>query len=129
MASHKAEISIARSPDEVWKVVRDFNGVGDYMPGIDSCTVDGDVRTVGTMGVTVKEQLFDLDDDTRRISYGIIESPMANMVSHKCVIGVDAQGDGTHLTWTVEVEPDELLPIFSGIYDGSVVALKEKFES
>jgi carbon monoxide dehydrogenase subunit G len=129
MASHEAEISIARSPDDVWKVVRDFSGVADYMPGIDSCTVEGDVRTVGTMGITVKEQLRELDDDTRRIAYGIIESPMANMTSHQCVIGVDAEGDGTHLTWTVEVEPDELLAIFSGIYDGSVVALKEKLES
>ena len=128
MASAKAEASIACSPDDIWKVVREFGDLG-YMPGIDSCTVDGDVRTVGTMGIQVKEQLRDLDDDTRRISYSIIESPMTNMTSHLCTIAVDAEGDGTHLTWTVEVEPDELLPIFSGIYDGSVVALKEQFES
>ena len=44
MASGKSEVSIATNPDNVWKLIRDFGGVADYMPGIDSCTVDGDVR-------------------------------------------------------------------------------------
>ena len=96
------------------------------MPGLDSCTVDGDVRTVGTMGIEVKEQLRDLDDDTRRVTYGIVESPMSNMTSHEVVIAVEAEGDGTHLTWTVTVEPDDLLGIFQGIYDGAVVAMKRQ---
>ena len=129
MASGMAEASIARNPDDVWKAVREFGAVADIMPGIDTCTVDGDVRTVGTMGIEVKEQFRDLDDDTRRITYGIIESPMTNLVWHQCVIGVDAEGDGTHLTWTIEVEPDEMLALFQGVYEGSVVALKQRFES
>ena len=129
MASEKAEASIARNPDDIWKVLREFGALTDYMPGIDSCTVDGDVRTVGTMGISVKEQLRDLDDDARRLSYSMIESPMTNLVSHLATISVDAEGDGTHLTWTVEVEPDDLLPLFQGTYEGAVVALKEKFES
>src|SRR5438477_10615983 len=114
MASAKAEASIARNPDDIWKVIREFGDLG-YMPGIDSCTVDGDVRTVGTMGIEVKEQLRDLDDDARRISYSVIESPMTNMTSHLATISVDAEAGGTHFTWEVEVEPDDLLPLFSGI--------------
>jgi len=129
MASAKSEASINRTPNDVWNLVRNFGGLADYMPGVDSCTVDGDVRTVGTMGIEVKEQLRELDDDTRRISYSVIESPMTNMVSHLATIAVDAEGSGTHLTWSVEVEPDELCALFSGIYDQSVVALKEKLES
>jgi carbon monoxide dehydrogenase subunit G len=129
MAASKAEASIDRSPNDVWNVLRDFGGLADFMPGVDTCTVDGDVRTVGTMGIEVKEQLRDLDDDTRRISYSVIESPMTNMTSHLATISVDAEGSGTHLTWEVEVEPDDLLPLFSGIYEQSVAALKQKFES
>ena len=45
MAKGTVETSIDRSADDVWKVVRDFGGLADYMPGIDKCTVDGDVRT------------------------------------------------------------------------------------
>jgi carbon monoxide dehydrogenase subunit G len=129
VAKGLAEASIDRAPNDVWNVVRDFGGLANYMPGVDSCTVDGDVRTVGTMGIEVKEQLRELDDDTRRISYSVIESPMGNMTSHLATIGVDAEGGGTHFTWAVEVEPDELLPLFQGIYEQSVVALKEKLES
>jgi carbon monoxide dehydrogenase subunit G len=129
MASSKAEASIDRAPNDVWNIVRNFGGLADYMPGVESCTVDGDVRTVGTMGIEVKEQLRDLDDETRRISYSVIESPMTNLISHLATISVDAEGGGTHFTWEVEVEPDELLPLFSGIYEQSVVALKEKLES
>jgi len=129
MASGKAEASIARNPDDVWKVLREFGGLVDYMPGIESCTVDGDIRTVGMMGISVKEQLRDLDDDTRRISYSIVESPIPNLVSHLVTIAVDAEGEGTHLTWTVEVEPDDLLALLLGTYEGAVAALKEKFES
>ena len=55
MANGKAEISIDRSPDDVWKLVRDFGGLADWMPGIESCTVDGDVRTIGMMGIEIKE--------------------------------------------------------------------------
>jgi carbon monoxide dehydrogenase subunit G len=128
MASGKAETSIARKPDDVWNVVRDFGGVAGYMPGIDSCTVNGDVRTIATMGIEIKEQLRDLDDDTRRLSYSIIESPMTNLVSHVATIAVDAEGDGTHLTHSVDVEPDELLALFVGTYEASVVALKKQFE-
>ena len=129
MASGKAEASIARNPDDVWKVLREFGGLVDYMPGIESCTVDGDIRTVGMMGISVKEQLRDLDDDTRRISYSIVESPIPNLVSHLVTIAVDAEGEGTHLTWTVEVEPDDLLALLLGTYEGAVAALKQQFES
>jgi carbon monoxide dehydrogenase subunit G len=129
MASGKAEASIAKSPDEIWKVLSDFGGLADYMPGIDSCTVDGDVRTVGTMGIEVKEELRELDNDQRRLVYSVIASPMDNLVSHLATISVDAEGTGTHLTWEVAVEPDELLGLFLPIYEGSVKSLKEKFES
>ena len=129
MATGKAEASIAKNPDEVWKLLSDFGGLADYMPGIDSCTVDGDVRTVGTMGIQVKEQLRELDNDQRRLVYSVVESPMDNMVSHLATISVDAEGTGTHLTWEVAVEPDELLGLFLPIYEGSVKSLKEKFES
>jgi hypothetical protein len=99
------------------------------MDGVDSCTVDGDVRTLQMMGIEIKEQLRDLDDDARRLTYSVIASPMDNLVSHEATVAVDAEGDGTHLSWTVTVDPDELLPLFKGAYDGGVAAMKKKFES
>ena len=128
MASGKSEVSIATKPENVWALIRDYGGIAVYMPGIESCTVDGDVRTLKMMGIEIKEQLRDLDDDARRLSYSVVASPMDNLVSHDATIAVDAEGDGTHVTWSVDVVPDELLPIFQGAYDNAVTALKNKFE-
>jgi carbon monoxide dehydrogenase subunit G len=129
MADGKAEVSIDRSPDEVWKVVREFGGLDTWMPGVESCVVDGDVRTIGLMGIEIKEQLRSLDDTARRISYSVVESPMGNLESHLATIAVEPEGSGSHVTWSVEVSPDELLGLFVPVYEGSVVELKKKIES
>ncbi len=129
MADGKAEVSIDRSPDEVWKLVREFGGLETWMPGIEACVVDGDVRTIKTMGIEIKEQLRSLDDAGRSISYSVVESPMGNLESHLATISVEPEGTGSHLTWTVDVRPDDLLALFLPIYEGSVVELKKKIES
>jgi hypothetical protein len=99
------------------------------MPGVESCVVDGDVRTIGLMGIEIKEQLRNLDDSARTISYSVVESPMGNLESHLATISVEPEGDGTHLTWAVEVVPDDLIGLFVPVYEGSVVELKKKLES
>ena len=129
MADGKAEISIDRSPDDVWKLVREFGGLETWMPGVETCVVDGDIRTIGLMGIEIKEQLRNLDDAARRISYSVIESPMGNLESHLATISVEPEGSGTHVTWAVEVVPDDLLGLFVPVYEGSVVELKKKLES
>jgi len=129
MASSKAEASVNAGADEVWAFVGQFGGLDTWMPGVDSCVVEGDVRTVGVMGISVKEQLRDHDDAARRIAYGIVESPMDNLVSHLATITVTPEGDGCRVTWEVEVTPDDMLPLFQGMYEGSVAEIKKKAES
>ncbi len=129
MADGKAEVSIDRSPDDVWKLVREFGGLETWMPGVETCVVDGDVRTIGLMGIEIKEQLRSRDDGACRISYSVIESPMGNLESHLATIAVEPEGSGTHVTWAVEVVPDDLLGLFVPVYEGSVVELKKKLES
>ncbi len=129
MADGRAEVSIERSPDEVWRLVREFGGLETWMPGVESCVVDGDVRTIATMGIEVKEQLRDLDDTARSISYAVVESPMGNLESHLATITVEPEGDGAHVTWAVDVVPDDLLGLFLPVYEASVVELKKKIEA
>jgi mxaD protein len=129
MATAKAEVSIARAPDEVWKLLREFGGLDEWMPGIDKCTVDGDVRTLETMGIEIKETLRTLDDANRTIAYSVTESPMGNLESHLATITVEPEGSGSHVTYTVDVSPDELLPLFQGTYEAAVVEIKKKLES
>jgi mxaD protein len=129
MADGKAEVSIDRNPDDVWKLVGTFGGLDTWMPGIEACALDGDVRTIQTMGIEIKEQLRSRDDATRTISYSVVESPMGNLESHLATISVTPEGEGSHLTWTVDVTPDELLGLFLPVYEGSVVAIKQQLES
>ena len=76
MADGKAEVKIAKHPDEVWELVGEFGGLDEWMPGIESCELDGDIRKIQTMGMEIHEQLKEHDDDARRISYSIVKSPI-----------------------------------------------------
>src|SRR3546814_6521667 len=76
MADGKFEVHIDRTPDDVWAAIGDFGGIASWMPGIDSCTVEDDVRTLQTMGMELQEKLMGHDDATRTTSYSLIKGPM-----------------------------------------------------
>lgn len=127
MAEGKVEIRIERSADDVWAVIGDFGGLGEWMPGIDKCEVEGDVRVLHTMGLELHEQLKSQDDANRTHSYSLIQSPMP-LEHHLATITVTPDGDGSILTWAYEVLPDEMLAAFTPIYEGSVQAVKAQLE-
>ena len=123
MGKGHAEITINKPADAVWAVAGDFGGIGDWMPGIESCVVDGDDRILKMMGMEITERLERCDDDAREIIYGIVGGvPVGN---HKATITVVAQGDDSFVTWDVEVEPDDMTEMMQGIYQQSLQALKD----
>ena len=123
MAARSADIIIAKSPDDVWALTGDFAGIG-WMPGIDSCEVDGDVRTLSMMGMTIKEKLVRRDEATRTLAYTIVEGPFP-VTRHESAVIVDPDGSGSKVTWTVDVEPDELADVMIDVYGKALEALKE----
>jgi carbon monoxide dehydrogenase subunit G len=127
VASGISEIDIARSADDVWAVAGDFGGLASWMPGIESCTVEGDVRTIDMSGMKIGERLVRRDDATREIVYSIASGP-APVDHHEATITVTPAGDGSHVTWAVDVEPDAMLDLFTGIYQQSLDALKAHLE-
>jgi mxaD protein len=123
MGSARAEIDIDTPPDEVWAVVGDFGGVASWMPGVESCHVDGDDRFIKMMGIEVVEGLRRRDVSARVIEYGIVGGvPVGN---HLAAITVEPSGEGSHVTWEVEVEPDEMTDMFRDVYQQSLQALKD----
>ncbi|MFP5254616.1 MAG: SRPBCC family protein [Acidimicrobiia bacterium] len=128
MADGKVEVHIARPPEEVWALVADFGGLDAWMPGVESCELDGDVRTLQAMGTTLKERLVAQDDEARTQSYSIIDGPMP-VEHHLATISVEPDGDGTRFTWSYEVRPDEMAGVFGGIYEGSAKAFKDTLEA
>ncbi len=126
MASSAPEIHIERSPDEVWDLIEEFGDLS-YMPGVDSVTLDGDIRTVKTMGMELQEQLVAKDDDDRSFSYAIVGGPVP-IESHLVNIAVSPDGDGSRVVWEVTVTPDDALDLFVPVYEGSLKAIKAHLE-
>jgi carbon monoxide dehydrogenase subunit G len=127
METESADIRIDRPADAVWPLVGDFGGL-TWMPGVDACTVDGDVRTVSMNGMDVQEKLVALDEEGRSITYSIIGGPVP-LDEHESTITVTPDGDGCRVEWSVSSSPDGTAGFLRDIYAGALEALKAKAES
>jgi mxaD protein len=123
VAQGQARIELGAAPEQAWSVVGDFGGIGSWMPGIESCIVDGDDRVLRLMGLEVTERLERRDDDTRTLSYRIVGG--VPVVNHLSTISVAPAGSGSVVTWDVDVEPDDMCGLLEDTYQQALVALKE----
>ncbi len=123
MGKARAEIDIDRPADDVWAVAGDFGGIATWMPGIESCQVDGEDRVIKVMGMEVIERLERRDSDERSLVYGIAGG--VPVINHKATITVTPQGAGSHVTWDVDVEPDEMTDVMVKMYQDSLQSLKD----
>ena len=123
MGKGHAEIEIDQPADAVWAVTGDFGGIGGWMPGIESCVVEGDDRILKMMGMEITERLIRRDDGGREIVYGIVDGVPVG--SHTATITVVPQGNASLVTWDVEVEPDDMTEMMQGVYQQSLQALKD----
>jgi carbon monoxide dehydrogenase subunit G len=126
MGQRTAEIDIDGSPEAVWALTGDFGGIADWMPGMESCRVEGENRILDTMGMVITEKLIARDDATRTITYGIIDG--VPVESHEATITVTGSGDGTHVTWVVDAAPDEMADLMLSVYQQSLETLKAHVE-
>jgi carbon monoxide dehydrogenase subunit G len=126
MASAQAAIDIKRSPDEVWATIGDFGGIANWMPGIESCRVEGENRILAMTGMEITERLVSNSDDAHTQTYSIVSG--VPVESHQATITVTADGDGSRVPWDVETEPDEMAGVMQGIYQQTLDALKAKLE-
>jgi carbon monoxide dehydrogenase subunit G len=124
MAEARAEIELSSAPDAVWAVVGDFGGIGSWMPGIESCVVDGEDRILKLTGMEVIERLESRDDESHTISYRIVGG--VPVVNHKATISVESAGGGSRVTWDVDVEPDEMAGLMQTMYQQALGALKDR---
>ena len=129
MGSATNEIDIDKPADDVWAVVRDFGGLGGWMPGVDSCRVEGNDRILEMLGMELTETLVRCDDASRTLVYGVTKSPIA-VEHHEATIAVTPTGDSSsHVTYTVEVRPDAMVEPMGNAYAGALKALKSHLET
>jgi hypothetical protein len=126
MGEARAEITIDRPADEVWAKLGNFGDL-TWMPGIETCELDGDDRILGMFGMRIVERQLARDDENRTYTYGIVEGDMKPEV-HRATVTVMPAGSGSFVTWDVETD-DDMVEVMQGAYTGALAALKEQLEA
>ena len=126
MGEARAEITIERPADEVWAKIGNF-GELTWMPGVDTCELDGDDRILGMFGsMRIVERQVARNDEERTLTYGIVDGDMKPEV-HRATIKVNPAGSGSFVTWDVETD-DAMVEVMQGAYVGALEALKVQLE-
>jgi uncharacterized protein YndB with AHSA1/START domain len=103
MPSIRKEIRIDAPPEKVWDALRDFGALHERLvPGfVTDCRMDGEDRIVTfANGATYREVLIDLDDETRRLAWSIVDGPY---VHHNGVAQVFDEDGDTRFVWTTDL--------------------------
>jgi carbon monoxide dehydrogenase subunit G len=125
MGEARAEITIDRPADDVWAVIGNF-GELTWMPGVETCELEGDDRILGMFGMRIVERQLARNDEDRTLTYGIVDGDMKPEV-HRATITVMPAGSGSFVTWDVETD-DAMVEVMQGAYTGALGALKEQLE-
>lgn len=129
--------------EDVWKVIRDFNGLPSWHPRMveshieDGLAADkiGCVRNFKLVsGATLREKLTDFSDADYRVSYSIMETPQP-LTNHKATLQLRRVTDGnrTYAEWSASFDaaPEEADKLAEGmganVFQGGFNALKERF--
>ena len=134
MATASAFIDIPASADDVWQLMGGFNSLPDWLPFIPKSELSegGRVRSLQTSdGAVVVERLESFDNAGKTYSYSILQAPFP-ATDYLATIRVEAQGEGARVTWSgqfvpVGVTEEEVVALFSGIYQGGVQALRANY--
>jgi carbon monoxide dehydrogenase subunit G len=125
MGEARAEATIEAPADDIWKRVSDFGDLS-WMGGVDSCTLDGDDRTIKMSGMEIVERRLRVDEANRSLTYGIVGGvPVGH---HQATITVTPKGDtSSHVTYDVDTD-DAMVEMMKGVYQGALDNLKSQLE-
>jgi len=124
---------------DVWKTVRAFDRLQDWHPAVESTTMQGSPEQVGSVrtlhlkgGGEIHERLTYLNDDSRTLTYEILESPLPITNYHSYISATASAAGRTVVIWgsTFEAKgaPDaKAKEVISGIYQAGFDTLKAKF--
>jgi carbon monoxide dehydrogenase subunit G len=112
MASVRNHIRIARSPDDVWKVVSEAAALHEWAPGVTKSSASGNWRHVEfEVGFVLEEEIVTSDDELRRFQYRVAElgdvnsdaAPAPNPLDQLATVDVIEDGDGALVIYSTEV--------------------------
>lgn len=130
-ATIRTEIYVDVPPEVAWAAIRDVGAVHTRQARgfvVDTVLQD-DVRTVtfvkGINPPVVKERIISIDDETRRLAYGAIETRAA---FHSASLQVLAEGSGSRLVWISDILPAAFKDLVRGNMELGMAAMKKTLE-
>jgi hypothetical protein len=129
MASIHREIVIERGIEDVWSAVRDVGAIHTRLaPGfVTDVELEEGARVVTFgNGMTARELIVDLNDETRRLAWSVVGGRMTH---HNASAQVFAEGPNrTRFVWIADLLPHELGPMIAGMIEQGLKAMKLHFE-
>jgi hypothetical protein len=115
------------TPDEAWRLVGDFAGIGNVFSGVDDVVAVDDVRTFNLMGMRITERLVSRDEATRTLTYSIIDGVPVD--AHEASIRVEPRESGCEIVWSVTADPEAAQPLFVDAYRGALIELHQRLDT
>lgn len=134
MATASAFIDIPASADQVWQLIGGFDTLPDWLPFIPNSELSegGRVRSLQTSdGAVVVERLELFDNAAKTYSYSILQAPFPAK-DYLATLSIEARGEGARVTWSGKFEPvgvsdEEVVALFTGIYESGLKALRANY--
>ena len=129
MASIRKEIPLESSAENVWAAVRDVGALHQRLvPGfvVDTRLEEGARIVTFGNGMVVREQIVDLDDESRRLAWS---ARGGRLTHHNASVQVFA--DGTRrcrLVWIADLLPNELAGEIRAMIDQAAAVMKKTLD-
>ncbi len=107
MATLREILHLHAPATAVWDAVRDVGELHRRLvPGfVTEARLEQGARVITfANGMTVREEIVSVDDDSRRLAYAI---PKGQFLHYQGTVDVEDDGVGSRLVWTVDLLPDE----------------------
>ena len=133
MAKIRNEIFINKPSNKVWEVLKNFGDNHRWSNNLSDSRIDGEHRVCTLSkdspapGAILKEKLLSLNDQMMRLEYSVTDAPFP-VEFHNALIDVYPEQNGSTVTWTTNVVPDELAAMFSPVFDADLNQLKTLVE-
>ncbi|HEY1355040.1 MAG TPA: SRPBCC family protein [Solirubrobacterales bacterium] len=126
----RKERKIAAAPEDVWDALRDWGAVHERLvPGfVVDTKLDGEDRIVTFFnGAVAREVLIDLDEESRRLVWSVVDGPYTH---HNGAAQVFAGDDGGSLfVWTADLLPNEAAEPTDAMMERGVETVKQTLEA
>jgi len=129
MASIRKEILVDNTPERVWDALRDVGKLHERVaPGFVVATQMEEGARVVTFGngMTARELIVSVDDDTRRVVWAVVGSP--RLTHHNASVQVFPEGKGCRVVWIADLLPNDVAGDIAGMIEAGMRVMKPTLE-